>query len=73
MVEEEAIMNEYTRQFIYLLKRDIRQWEEHAAFLEDPHISIEGIDGKPLDKTKEAERFRALAAEYRDLLEKLSR
>jgi hypothetical protein len=66
-------MNESTKQFIYLLKRDIAHWEESAAFLEDPHVeAVENLDG-PIDKAAMAARYRALAAEYRELLAQLSR
>jgi hypothetical protein len=72
-VEAGHKMNESTKRFIYLLKRDIAHWEETAAFLEDPHVeAVENIDG-PIDKTAMAARYRALAAEYRDLLAKLSK
>jgi len=66
-------MNEATRRFIYLLKRDIAHWEETAAFLEDPQVeAVENMDG-PIDKAAMAARYRTLAQEYRELLARLSR
>jgi hypothetical protein len=66
-------MNEATKRFIDSLKQDIRRWEESASFLENPHTAIEDIDGRVQDKAAMAARYRALAAEYRELLSRLTR
>jgi hypothetical protein len=66
-------MNEATRRFIDSLKQDIARWEETASFLANPYTAIEDIDGRVQDKAAIAARYRALAAEYRELLSRLTR
>lgn len=65
-------MNDATKQFVASLRDDIARWEQTAAFLDDPHIAIEGLDGRVEDKAAMAARYRALGAEYRELLAKLT-
>ena len=66
-------MNAATKQFIASLKDDIARWEKMAAFLEEPQTAIEDLQGRPQDKGVMAARYRALAAEYRELLATLLR